>query len=423
MRILVLSKEAWRDEQNGGNVLSNLFAGMDADFAQIYCNEREPNNSVCRRYYQITDREMLNSIIKRGKAGKEINYKEAPHEKAVGAESFSSYRKWFGNLLLILREIVWWLGKWNEDAISKFIRDFNPDLIFAPCYGNHYMHNLTILAQKISGVNVISYISDDHYGNKQLRFSPSYWINHFFLRRHTRKVFKYYSLVYTMTEEQKVQCERDFGANMKVLCKTGKFDEALLKKSVNNPIRIVYAGGIYLNRWKTLTILAQEIKKINMSGKVMQLDIYTANPLTDKMRSVLDDKENSFVHPVVPISELKDIYLKSDIALHCESFDLRNRLDVRLSFSTKIVDCLDSGCAVMAICDPKQAGFAYLKRNDAAICVSSRKEIQDALIEITRNPSRLISYQKKAFELGRKNHNETVVRDMLLKDFKQYARQ
>lgn len=423
MRILILSKEAWRDEQNGGNVLSNLFAGMDAEFAQIYCNEREPNNNICRKYYQITDRGMLNSITKRIKAGKELNYKEAPHESVIGAESFSGYRRWFGNLLQIMREIVWWLGKWDEDAISQFIRDFNPDIIFAPCYGNHYMHNLTILAKKVAGVNVISYISDDFYGNKQVRFSPSYWINHFFLRIHTRKVFKCYSLVYTMTEEQKDQCERDFGAKMKVLCKTGRFDEASLKKTVNSPIRFVYAGGIYLNRWKTLSMLVQEIKKINDSGKLMQLDIYTANPLADKMRSVLDDKENSFVHSVVPISELKEIYLKSDVALHCESFDLRNRLDVRLSFSTKIVDCLDSGCAVMAICDPKQAGFAYLKRNGAAICVSSRKEIQDALIEITRNPSRLISYQKKAFDLGRKNHNEAIVRDMLLKDFKQYARQ
>lgn len=422
MRILVISKEAWRDEQNGGNVLSNLFSGMDADFAQIYCNERKPNNSICRKYYQITDREMLNSITKRSKAGKVLNYKEAPHEKIVGAESFSNYRIFWGSLLLVLREIVWWLGKWDEEAILKFIRDFNPDLIFAPCYGNHYMHNLTILAQNVSGVNVISYISDDFYSNKQLRFSPSYWINHFFLRRHMRKVFKYYSLVYTMTDEQKEQCEKDFGANMKVLCKSGKFDGALSKKSVNSPIRFVYAGGIYLNRWKTLSMLVQEIKKINDKEKVMQLDIYTANPLTNKMRSFLDDKMNSFVHSVVPISELKEIYLKSDVALHCESFDLRNRLDVRLSFSTKIVDCLDSGCAVMAICDPKQAGFAYLKRNDAAICVSSRKEIRDVLKEIIRNPSLLISYQMKAFELGRKNHLETTVRDMLVKDFQQYAR-
>ena len=55
-------------------------------------------------------------------------------------------------------------------------------------------------------------------------------MNHFFLRRRTRTTFKHYSLVYTMTNEQKEQCERDFGANMKILRKNGQFESQYLKK-------------------------------------------------------------------------------------------------------------------------------------------------------------------------------------------------
>ena len=78
---------------------------------------------------------------------------------------------------------------------------------------------------------------------------------------------------------------------------------------------------------------------------------------------------------------------------------------------------MDSGCAVMAICDEKQAGFAYLKRNDAAICVSSLDEIQSTLEELVNNKSLIVNYQHKAFELGRRNHLEEITKQMLVQDF------
>ena len=68
MKILVISKEAWRDEQNGGNVLTNMFSHFSgSEFAQIYCNEQEPNNAICRNYYQMSDRMMVNNILHRTK--------------------------------------------------------------------------------------------------------------------------------------------------------------------------------------------------------------------------------------------------------------------------------------------------------------------------------------------------------------------
>lgn len=422
MRILILSKEAWREEQNGGNVLSNMFNGFDAEFAQIYCNECLPNNNICTNYYQFTDKEMLRSIFTKHKAGKKLRFFYTPTDTVASAESFSGGKKWFKGLLPILREMVWSLGKWNQKEIEKYVKEFNPDIVFAPCYGSHYMHKLTRLVSRVTDAKIISYISDDHYSNNQIHFAPWYWINHYFLRKHTRDVFSRYSLVYTMTQEQKEQCEKDFGANMKILRKIGDFESKYLKTKVNNPIRIVYAGGIYLNRWRTLKALADAIKNIDPTGNTFKLDIYTNNQLTQKMKSALDDKLVSTIHPVVSLEKLKDIYHQSDIALHCESFDLFNRQKVRMSFSTKIVDCLDSGCAVMAICDSKQAGLTYLRDNDAAICISSLNDISKELMKVKSNPELIMEYQHKAFKLGRKNHNKSIVQKSILQDFEYYSK-
>lgn len=417
MRVLIISKEAWRNEQNGGNVLTNIFENFSGDYAQIYCTDALPNNSICKSYYQMTDNMMVNNILHNKKVGKEIKYENYPYDTKAYVQKYNSLKKCNLPIVPVLREIVWKIAKWDIDGIKNFVLDFNPDVIFAPCYGSHYMIKLTKIVKSFCDVPVISYISDDFYTNKQFNFSIIYWLNHFILRKHVSDVFKLYDLVYTMTNEQKSQCEKDFHANMKILRKVGNFDKKRLKTKVNNPIRFVYAGGIYLNRWKTLVSLAESIKKINKNGTKMGLDIYTTNEISPKVLNILNDNKNSFVHKAVSLEELKDIYSNSDIALHVEGFDIKNKMTVRLSFSTKIVDCLDSGCAVMAICDDKQAGFSYLKKNNAALCIDDKKNIYDCLLSIINNPQILIDYQKKAFDLGTLNHSKDIVIQNLKNDF------
>lgn len=95
------------------------------------------------------------------------------------------------------------------------------------------------------------------------------------------------------------------------------------------------------------------------------------------------------------------------------SEDIEWNVKLRMSFSTKIIDCLDSGCAVMAICDKKQGGYMYLKEKDAAICVDSPKMIEKALKNILNNPQSIQIYREKALKCGRENHlKEKILLDL-----------
>ena len=150
----------------------------------------------------------------------------------------------------------------------------------------------------------------------------------------------------------------------------------------------------------------------------MRLDIYTGNEISRKMNHLLNDGKNSIIHGTVSQSELKEIYRNSDIALHVESFDLKNRLAVRMSFSTKIVDCLSGGCAVMAICDEKQGGMIYLKQENAAICASNKEEIRHKLYEVINDPKIIIEYAERAKKCCFLNHDKKKITNMIIKDFK-----
>lgn len=424
MKVLVISAEVWQDKTNGGNVLSNIFKNMEWEFAQIYCNPGCPENNICNKYYQMTDGMVIRNTFSHKPIGKSFDFvnKEDSKIKSNNIELpnqgfYAFFHKYRLGMFYFAKHFLWNISNWKNDNLKMFIDNFSPDIIFAPCYGDQFLLRLVRFIGDYTGKKIISYISDDHYTLHQFSLSPFFWAERFILRHELKKTFPYYALVYTMTEEQKRQCEKDFNGKMKILRKAASYVNTTDKYYVNDPIRIVYAGGIYLNRWKTLKILADAIREFNEKNIRFVLDIYTANEVTEKINSSLNDGVNCIIHPPVSQKELEQIYHRSDIALHVESFDLKNRLLVRMSFSTKIVDCLSSGCAVMAICDCKQGGYKYLKKENAAICASNEKEVKKALNQIIYDKNIIIEYAQKAKLCCTKNHNAIKIEKMIRKDF------
>lgn len=426
MRILIISAEVWRDDTNGGNVLSNIFDGLDATFAQIYCNPGMPDNKICYSYFQLTDKMMIQSVFQNKKPGKEFkisNYaklsgKTLDVENNTDQPKIFSIIKKFNNFGNLARQLLWSIGRWKNEEFNKFVINFNPDIIFAPCYSGIHMQAITRYVSTLTNAPIVSYISDDSYSLKQFSISPLFWINRFLIRSNLRKTFKHYKLVYTMTEEQKEEYDPIFNCNMKILRKGVELNKLQVKNSVNKPIRIIYAGGIYLNRWKILKSIAKVLTEINKEEIIIELHIYTSNKISDNLSGILDDKRNSFMHGIVSKEELGFEYKNSDIALHVESFDLKNRLITRLSFSTKIVDCLSSGCAVMAVSWKRHAGYKYLKDNDAAICVDNIKDLYSILLNITKNKEIILDYSLKAKQTCIANHSNDKNSQMIMTDFK-----
>lgn len=428
MRVLIISHEVWSENNNGGNVLSNIFSDFDAEFAQIYCSPGIPNNKLCKKYFQITDKMVVNGILKNQTIGNEIIYDEYPYQKEVNRVTDVEEKKWYFNLFkkyrfsifTTIREILWKVAPWETKELDKFVTDFNPDIIFAPCYSHLFMLRLDRYVKKISKVNMISYISDDNYSLCQFNLSPFFWINRFFSRAAIKKTFKEYSLVYTMTDEQSDELKKELGANMKLLRKAGDFSGECRKTFVNDPIRIVYAGGIYINRWQILGKIGEALRQINKDQVKIRLDIYTQNAVTNKQKELLNDGINIFLHPAISQDELREVYESSDIALHVESFDLKYKLMTRLSFSTKIVDCLASTCAVMAISWKEHAGLKYLKKEDAAICIDDLNLLSATLIEISENSDLVKDYADRAWRCGIRNHQKNKINESLLNDFQDH---
>lgn len=420
LRILLLVAEPLRGDDGGGNTAINFFRGMDAEFAQIYCSDLYPDNDFCFQYYQIRESDQLRNFLRHRPVGKKISWPlDDIEEQDVTSSSVSP--KWLQkvkqlrwNCFITARYIMTIASNWKTVELKKFIKDFDPDVIYAPCYASPFLLSLTRYVKKVTGKKILTWSADDNYSLRQFSFSPFFWLNRFIVRHCLRKTYPFYDAVFSISEDEIKEMEPIIKKEIKILRKGIDIQNLPPSKdSVHKPIRMIYAGGIYIQRWKTLEAIGKVLKEINKDEVRMVLDIYTPNQLSDRQRMALNDGRNIFVHKAVNQDELRYLYAKSDIAIHCESFSIKNKLSTRLSFSTKIIDCLGSGCAILAVAWKEQTGLKYLKSQDAALCITDINQLKPVLEELVEDENKILYYAKKARECGIKNHNKDKIQKEL----------
>lgn len=426
MKILIVTDEEWNDYVYGNGVLTNWFAGFDAEFAQIYCSPGKPVNQICDRYFQITDAQMVKSMFGLCKAGGRI-YKDDRAE-SIEANKQNAQRKgiygvmkkislWMRNPVVMVRDFIWQFGRYDTDALKSFVEDFRPDVVFCPRYVSPKLMRLEQLVAKFTSAPFIAWTGDDELLVLKKTFAPLYKVRNYYIHRMFAKHVSLYSHYLTFSEDQAREYRQMYGVKADVLYKCGDFPEEFIGKAVGTPIRMVYAGRLYCNRWKSLAEIGNALQIINKDGIRMVLDIYTTEQLTPAQRKALSEDKYIYVKGRVAPSELVEIYRKADIALHVESMDRKNRLLTRVSFSTKIIDLMASTCAIMAICWEKHTGYQYLKEKDAAFCISNYEDILPQLQGICNQPSLIPQYAEKAYNCGRNNHSREIIHNRIKRIF------
>jgi len=423
MRVLLLISEAWNDKLHPNNNMTNWFEGMpDVEIATIYASPALPDNGCCKKYFQLSETSMVKSIITPHKAGRsfELNMLNKGVNATVqdyNSSPYSFFKSISGEFVRLIRDLIWKVGRINKEELKKFITDFNPDIIFTQRMGSVKMCRIERIVKSMCNVPMVAYTGDDEYSLHHVNYSPIFWARRFWVRHELKKNMPLYSLFYSMSEEQMDEFRNEFGSSMKFLVKAGDFDREKIHHYVHNPIVITYAGKLYCNRWKTLAMLANCISRTNSQGGNFVLNIYTRDKISKKQNKLLNNDTCSFIKGAVRADELNGIYRDSDILLHVESLDKASGLATKYSFSTKIMECMSSGCAVMAIGKPNQAGCAYLKKQDAAFVASSEPEVVKILDNLAQEKSLIQKYAKKAYECGVKNHQRQHIQEIIKSDF------
>lgn len=381
MRILVLTRNAWDDTNSIGNTVSNFFRDIpDAEFANLYFRSSMPNNALCTRYYRVTEKNVLRNWFTPSNIGRAFDYHGETSASAADRTRTSREKKLISlihkyNLQSVerLSDAVWDSKKWINQNLDDFIEDFAPDLMFSFVKAlPQYYQTICYLREKF-GIPLLTWIADDEYTG-YLRRGRTERIER--LRREldesavvkgcSQEICDYYNAV--------------FGCHATPLYK-GCDLSTPIKERVNDPVRIVYAGNLLFGRLDVLRAVSDALEHCAAaSGKAVCFDIYSSTPLSDpEIETYFGRNPCTVFKGAAPYAEIKTRLSEADIVLLAESFEDEEILKTRYSFSTKIIDYLQSGSVILAVGPECLASIRYLRRIPGTFVIDQMESIQTSL--------------------------------------------
>lgn len=421
MNILVFSDNAWDNTNSLGNTLSNFFEGdtwKKDNFSNVYLRNAKPNNKVCKKYYRMTIFDMVKHYFNKEKIGLEFNY-ECSEEKKDNKVATTGEQKCINFLhkhsikfIYYGMDFIFRRKKWNNIRFQKFIRDNNPDIMFA------FLANVAVLnpfiecIKQTTKAKIVIFIADDVYGQYNKR--------NIILRKKYLKEMKNIinnsDIIYAISNELCEEYSKIYKKDIKLLHKGCNFNYPI-KRELNPVIKFIYAGNLLYGRDEILTKIAQAIEKCNKNGQSAILEVYTGSSITENLDKNLNIDGSSIIKGKRDYEEIKEIMNKAEYNLHVESFYPTNIESVKYSFSTKIIDCMQSGSSLVGIGPNTIASIKYIKNIPGAHVIDKIEDIDNKIKELIMKKDGIIKDAKKIRDFAMNNHEITANQNKLREDF------
>ena len=424
MKILFISMSPIQKGVSIGNTFLNVFEDFpDVQFFSVYTKNGYPDSSI-ERAFQITDKQLLKRLLHRTKTvGRTVPERDGQENAPAEDKMVTFARKKRYIPMFWAQSLLWLPPYWKSEALHTFLDEVQPDLLFTILSDSVPLNKLIWHIQGYLQKPLVVYAWDNNYTLQLGLTSPLVFLNRCINRHYMRKTVQKAEQLYVISEIQKQDYEKAFGVSCKILTKSADFSgEPPVKTQYNSPLQLVFTGNIGTNRWKSLAIIAEALEQINQNGVRAQLRIYTATPLTAKMEKALKKGDSSFIMGSVPANEVPKIQEAADILVHVEALDLKNRLAVRQSFSTKLVDYFKAARPILAVGLREVASIDHLIRDDCALTGETVEEVRSALESVLENRGKLDELSKKAYACGKRNHNTVMMHKMLQTDLERIVK-
>lgn len=176
---------------------------------------------------------------------------------------------------------------------------------------------------------------------------------------------------------------------------------------------LVYAGGLHLNRYKSLLEIARCVDRLNRGMKSSSDEGYKLEIYTDSKSKALYEGQFAPFQCVsfreyVKHDQIRTVYERASILVHIETFDPEYRNFILYSLSTKISEYLATGLPILLYAPEEIFVSEYLKCNNAAAVVSDEETLSEALKKLMSDPSYRAELGSKAEKLAREKHDKAI---------------
>ena len=406
MRILVISRNAWDDTNAIGNTISNFFSNIDdIEFASIYFRSASPNNTLCNHYYRTGEAEVVKKWFTKEKIGKEFftenNGIKKTAEDVAGKKEKTLIRviqKHGLKLVYKLSDAIWYSEKWMNENLKKFVEAFAPDVVFSFVKSAPQYYLTVKYLRENFDIPLLSWVADDEYTGLLQKNDKKEIEN-------LRYILSESSVVLGCSEEICDYYNSVFGCNAKVLYK-GCDLSTPVREQKNEKIKIVYAGNLLYGRLEILKKVAEIIEKYSQNSSDVSFDIYSNTTLLQsEIQSSFGTFECTRYLGRQDYEIIKTELETADIVLHVESFDEAEMLKTKYSFSTKIIDCLQSGSVMLSIGPKTLSSIEYVRKIDGACVIDNLDNLEKELTALLDDSDEFYNRAQKIREFAVRYHD------------------
>ena len=172
-KLLVITINAWSDQNSTGNTISNHFGNWDSTkLSNIYLRDEEIDNDCCDTYFKICEKDIANSFFSKRGMGSEVEYLKTNKSNSIPKILKTSKMKSFlirirPTIILLLRELFWKIGFRNKTNLNIFLKKNTPEIIHMHCSSLIYGHRMLHYCHKETNAKVVLFFGDEIYTYKE----------------------------------------------------------------------------------------------------------------------------------------------------------------------------------------------------------------------------------------------------------------
>ncbi len=287
-------------------------------------------------------------------------------------------------------------------SVMREVREFQPDVIYTMLGSNRVMRLVLDLSDACS-IGVVPHFMDDWpataYGRSVLR--P---VLRFRMRALLAAVLARAPVRMAIGRDMADEFERRYGGAFASFMNA--VEPAALERAepppVRRVVRLLYAGGLHLGRWRSLRDIGRALASLHREGLDAELVVHTQSRFAGEARRL---ESSGVVHVAGPLApdSVPAALRTADILVHVESFNNSSQRYARYSMSTKIPECMAACRPILAYGPGDLASVRYVSDCGAGVAVGTRDE--HALVGELR---RLIASRQMREQLGRRGFDMAI---------------
>lgn len=355
---------------------------------------------------------MLNRWIHRGaKVGRVYSREhladetESRDEHSLTSVSKSSMFYAFGArhtpLTHLLRKVLWRRKFWNTPEFNKWLDEFKPECVFLSFSNDFFILEIALYVAQKYDIPICSSTGDDYYFDNKLSLNPLYYLYHEWYKSLNRRVFRHKGSAIYIGDKIRDKYNSAFGLDGETVYLVSDINRRPFRAIDPDKFTVRYFGNIRMGRNNSICRIAEVIQQIN--PKVM-IEVFSGerDPL---YLEPFKSQSNIRFCGSIPYSEVMAKTVESDFLIVAEGTTKADINQSRYALSTKVADCLASGCNIIGFGSSECGAIEYLSSIGCAVVAHDKETLKSLLVEIIFNPEKQLENYKQAITISESNHS------------------